>query len=382
MRPKSEPEREQSKREELERAELVVKADGNGAVAADQDEPDPRAARLKRSADSEGHADEDPTGAQGKPSLDWSQDGTPLLHDMNAKHDEAQQLEREFRQKLNREARRVVAGSVHEKIRLIVHRPEALPADGEQYRRLAAELAPVVNAIVCKTAPLLEYEVRAEYAGHKTYGTQFQAGRLAAKDYHYFARKRPPQESPSLIVALRIDESASMSAFGRLEAARRAAVAVYEFCSRCRIPILIYGDTADRSRLEQMSMFAYCDSERPLPSDRYRLMRIQARGNNRDGMALRILAEKLLATPYATKLLVSVSDGQPRAVPDYTGTPAINDMKDVLQQYTRQGVTFLAAAIGHDKEVIHDIYGAQRFIDITDLRRFPQRLVAMIARYV
>jgi nitric oxide reductase NorD protein len=59
----------------------------------------------------------------------------------------------------------------------------------------------------------------------------------------YFAKKRPPSESPSLVVGLRVDESACMSAFGRLEAAKRAVLAVYEFCQICHIPILIYGDT-------------------------------------------------------------------------------------------------------------------------------------------
>lgn len=42
-----------------------------------------------------------------------------------------------------------------------------------------------------------------------------------------------------------------MNAFGRLEAAKQAAVAVYEFCKYCKIPVLIYGDTADRSPREK-----------------------------------------------------------------------------------------------------------------------------------
>jgi hypothetical protein len=52
------------------------------------------------------------------------------------------------------------------------------------------------------------------------------------------------------VAGLRVDESASMSAFGRIEAAKRAVIAVYEFCQICDIPILVYGDTADVSKLE------------------------------------------------------------------------------------------------------------------------------------
>ncbi|WNC15691.1 AAA family ATPase [Brevibacillus brevis] len=194
-------------------------------------------------------------------------------------------------------------------------------------------------------------------------------------------RPCPPTESPSLVVGLRIDESASMSAFGRLEAAKRAAIAVYEFCRICQIPILIYGDTADVSKLEQMSVFAYADFAHMDPDDRFRLMGIRARTNNRDGMALRIMAERLAASPQQTKLLISISDGQPKAMDDYTGSYAVADMQQTIEEYERIGITFLAAAIGQDKEVISEIYGNERFLDIANLQEFPAQLVRMIARY-
>lgn len=111
-------------------------------------------------------------------------------------------------------------------------------------------------------------------------------------------------------------------------------------------------------------------------------MGIESISNNRDGMALRILAEKLVKAPQNTKLLISISDGQPKAVPDYTGELANNDMKQVIQEYSRKGILFLAAAIGQDKETICDIYGQERFLDITDLRQLPVRLVQIIARYL
>lgn len=228
--------------------------------------------------------------------------------------------------------------------------------------------------------PLLEHEISSEFAKSQLYGTKFCADQVAAMDFRYFARKRPPEEEPSLAVALRIDESASMSAFGRLEAAKQAAVALYEFCTGCGIPIMVYGDTADRSKLEQMSVYAYVDFESNDPDDKYALMNIQARSNNRDGMALRILAERLLHAPQKTKLIISISDGQPKAMPDYTGEKAARDMKDTLQTYRRKGIQFLAAAIGQDKEAIRELYGAEHTLDITDLKQLPARLVHIIAR--
>lgn len=69
-------------------------------------------------------------------------------------------------------------------------------------------------------------------------------------------------------------------------------------------------------------------------------------------------------------------------MPEYTGKTAINDMKQVIQEYSKKGVYFLAAAIGEDKETICEIYGQERFLDIADLKLLPLRLVQTIARYM
>lgn len=153
-------------------------------------------------------------------------------------------------------------------------------------------------------------------------------------------------------MGLRVDEFASMDAFGRLEAAKRGVIDVYEFCQMCNIPVFVYGDTADVSKFEQMSIFAYADFEKEDYKNRYRLMKIRGRSNNRDGMALRIVGERLLTCHEQTKLLISLSDGQPKAMEDYTGDYAIDDMKQTIAEYERKGITFLAAAIGQDKDII------------------------------
>lgn len=266
--------------------------------------------------------------------------------------------------------------------KLIVHRPEAAAQDREEYNSMIATLMPVIRELIRKTNPLLEHEVSAEFAKSQLYGTKFCADQAASLDFRVFARKRPPEEEPSLAVALRIDESASMSAFGRLDAAKQAAVALYEFCTGCGIPIMVYGDTADRSKLEQMSVYAYVDFESKDADEKYALMNIQARSNNRDGMALRIISDRLFKAPQRTKVIISISDGQPKAMPDYTGEKAARDMKDTLQEYRRKGIQFLAAAIGQDKEAIRELYGAENTLDITDLKQLPARLVQVIARFL
>lgn len=353
---------------------------GNGEYSAETDKADKNAIRLRKSADSEGHSDTSSDKNSDVSSNDNGENGTPVYHELDKPVSNEQK--REFRKQLNKEARQSVQGSCHEDIKLIVHRPEAAAQDREEYNSMIATLMPVIRELIRKTNPLLEHEVSAEFAKSQLYGTKFCADQAASLDFRVFARKRPPEEEPSLAVALRIDESASMSAFGRLDAAKQAAVALYEFCTGCGIPIMVYGDTADRSKLEQMSVYAYVDFESKDADEKYALMNIQARSNNRDGMALRIISDRLFKAPQRTKVIISISDGQPKAMPDYTGEKTARDMKDTLQEYRRKGIQFLAAAIGQDKEAIRELYGAENTLDITDLKQLPARLVQVIARFL
>lgn len=340
--------------------------------------------QLKKSAESEDSTSILANESADMESTDSGEDGSPQYHQANPEPmtEEEKRKERDFRKKLNQVSRTIVSDSIHQAVKLIVHRPDYDPIQQEEYRSLRKGLMPIVREIARQTMPLLEHEITTEYAKNHYYGSKFQADSVAYRDFRYFAKKRPPTESPGLVVGLRVDESASMAAFGRLEAAKRAVIAVYEFCQICHIPVLIYGDTADVSRMEQMSIFAYADYDQPDVRDRFRLMGIRARSNNRDGMALRIMAERLANSPKQTKLLISISDGQPKAMDDYTGSLAIQDMRQTLSEYERKGVKFLAAAIGQDKDVISQIYGAERFLDMTNLNELPAKLVRIISRYL
>lgn len=364
--------------------ELELRADGNSNAELSEPQKElPPSVALKRRSDSEGYSNLSSETTVQTDQTQTNEDGTPIYHELSP--EEAKRLQEEkcsFRKHLNRDAREALRGSIHEKVGMIVHRPEATEAQKEAYRETAQHLRPVILELSRKTQPLLEHEVSATFSGNRVYGTVFHAEKTASPDLRYFSRKNPPEEKPSLAVALRIDQSASMNSFGRLKAAKQAAVAVNEFCKHCKIPVLIYGDTADRSPKEKMSLYSYIDWEKPKLNEEAALMGIESISNNRDGMALRVLAEKLGKAPQNTKLLISLSDGQPKAMPDYTGELANNDMKQVIQEYSRKGILFLAAAIGQDKETICDIYGQERFLDITDLRQLPVQLVQIIARYL
>ena len=103
-------------------------------------------------------------------------------------------------------------------------------------------------------------------------------------------------------------------------------------------------------------------------------------GSNRDGAALRFVAEQLVKRSEELKILILVSDGQPADV-GYGGTAAEEDLSGIKREYQRKGVLFVAAAIGDDKQNIERIYG-DSFLDITDLNQLPAKLTAVVKRHI
>ena len=185
---------------------------------------------------------------------------------------------------------------------------------------------------------------------------------------------------PQLAVALLLDESGSMRG-DRVTYARAAAIILHDFCISLGIPVMVYGHSTSYDKAgETVALYAYAEFETYDCDDKYRLMDIQARFNNRDGAALRFVAERLCTRQEEVKMLIVVSDGQP-AANGYIGTAAEEDLRGIKQEYKRRGILFIAAAIGDDKENIQRIYG-ESFLDITDLKELPAKLTAVVKRHI
>ena len=105
---------------------------------------------------------------------------------------------------------------------------------------------------------------------------------------------------------------------------------------------MVYGHSTESSIVE---LYSYAEFESFDRDDKYRMMDISARNNNRDGAALRFVAEQLSKRPETVKILILVSDGEP-ADSGYYGSEAEEDLRGIKQEYQRKGILFVAAAIG------------------------------------
>lgn len=212
---------------------------------------------------------------------------------------------------------------------------------------------------------------------NRVVGSTFNASSVARNDLRYFSKKTKPEEGPTLSLGLVVDESGSMLG-KRAQYAKAAAVALYSCAKELDIQTCIYGHTADRNGYD-VNIINYTDFEHPQSDDKYKLMNIQARSNNRDAVPVQFVAERLLKTDCEKKLLIIISDGQPMAS-GYYGTAADKDLQHTIKKYSKKGVTIIAAAIGDDKKNIKRIYGEKSFLDISDISALPKEMLKIIRR--
>ena len=184
-------------------------------------------------------------------------------------------------------------------------------------------------------------------------------------------------EEKRLAVALLIDESGSMGWGDRMTHARKTAIVLYDFCKSLGIPITIYGHSTDAGGV---ALYSYAEFDSVDNEDCYRLMDMCDRNGNRDGAALRFVAEHLCTRPELQKLLILISDGQP-ADYGYSGTEAEADLRGIKKEYEKRDVILFAAAIGDDKENIRRIY-KDGFLDITKLEELPKNMAQLVKQHL
>ena len=287
------------------------------------------------------------------------------------------ELERQRTKELTELAQSISYGNIHEGVSMTVHRIAEVDDDlKEQYREISGDLLYISKQLQKSVLQQMRDSRRGGKQTGLLMGRRLDIHALSRNDGRVFYKNALPNEIPALSVGLLLDESGSMCSCDRATYARATAIILYDFCQALGIPIMVYGHSTGSG----VDLYSYAEFEAIDQDDRYRMMDISARGSNRDGAALRYVAEQLARRTEDVKLLMLVSDGQP-ADTGYYGTAAEEDLRGVKQEYQRKGILFVAAAIGNDKENIERIYG-DSFLDISDLNKLPVKLAGIIKRFI
>lgn len=291
-------------------------------------------------------------------------------------------LENDRIRELNDAAQSISYGNIHEGVNVVVKRIAAVDEElVEQYEAISSPLLAISSQLQKSLMRQLKENRRGGKQTGLLMGRRLDVHALCRNDGKVFYKNSLPNEIPELAVGLLLDESGSMSSCDRCTYARASAIILYDFCRSLHIPVMVYGhSTGYNNGHDAVELFSYAEFEAYDQDDKYRMMDIAARGSNRDGAAIRYVAEQLSKRPEAVKMLIVVSDGQP-ADTNYYGSAAEEDLRGIKQEYQRKGVLFVAAAIGDDKQNIERIYG-DSFMDITDLNQLPVKLTGMVKRHI
>lgn len=290
-------------------------------------------------------------------------------------------MEEELAGMIAKKAEEIDFSDAHRDCEIRIKRTRATEENIRRYELCRAEVTATLKRLMARMEPVLE-RYRDSMERGMPFGKRLDGRHLYRQDRRIFMSRSRPCERKNAAVAVLMDESASMALEGRIETGRFLALVLYEFCKRLDIPILVMGHSTarDLSSSEPVEIYSYAEFDSVDGMDRYRLMGIRARLNNRDGAALQYAGARLQERQEEQKLLFVVTDGLPCAS-GYTGTGAKNDIRKLRKCLEREGIRVIAAAIGSDREEIRNIYG-ESFLNISDLKRLPDTMAGLITGYL
>lgn len=292
------------------------------------------------------------------------------------------QLDKELCAAITTRIKTVDQNSEHKNVPLHVSRNQRVSAsDADAYQKELEDVRPYSKMLQRRMMDVLKDLKQGSIAKHKLFGKTLVYSEAYRPDQRYFATKKLPQDLPDMAVAVLVDNSGSMSG-ARIEAAKKAAVMLYDFCRGLGIPVHVAGHrTASYGESDGVYYNVCADFDAVGPKDGYRITKMSPSGCNRDGMAIEIASNLLAQRPEEVKLLLIISDGQPNHN-RYGGEKAREDIRSIVRKYRhRSDIITYAAAIGSDKDMIQAIYG-DGFLDIEDLDTLPATLVKLVRKHI
>lgn len=221
----------------------------------------------------------------------------------------------------------------------------------------------------------LKSDMRTGSNKRKFSGKKFRAEKLVNRDYRYFENTATKRDIPETAVGILIDQSGSM--YGeQIRCATYAAMGMYKTLAELEhFDVAIYGHT---STYDEVIINRYIDFGFK-PKDPIKVLAgIYSDGGNIDEVAVTALGERLKSQMVDKKIMITISDGLPHSMIGHAETR----LRDLVNEYVKDGIHVFVAALGSDKANIDKVYENVSFIDITDPSELPTNMLRAIKRTI
>lgn len=246
------------------------------------------------------------------------------------------------------------------------------------YDEAMKELGPISRDLQRGIARVLKERREGGKRKNLPFGRRLEVSSIVHNDGKYFSRNKLPTESPKLGVALLVDESGSTIG-DLIKAATRASLVIEDFCRELDIPHIISGYTTGGA---SVNIISYAEPGTVDGNDKYRITGMQARGGTPTKAGLLYMLQRLRKMPVDVRLLIVITDGKSGDNADkkapYTTNPEGKPIRRIVREAKKEGTIIVAAGIGSDRNEVCSEFGAENFMDITNLDDMPEQLIGLI----
>ena len=270
---------------------------------------------------------------------------------------------------------------IHKDIKINESRPKINPNLRLAYQNVYKQYGINIRSYNSRFAQIVKAKV-SQREDKFLFGSGINSKRLGDVKKRFWYRTVQGEDVPDMAVLLLIDGSGSMDG-ARRKAAMHSAVILHEVLKAQNIPHAI---AEHRARFEEPEIDVnILVSFGGMEDEKLNLMQIDARGDNRDGLAL-YWAERYINqnTQNEYRLIIVLSDGMPaHDADDYYPPYSTKDTANAVKKITKRGTDIIGISLDDPDEYDCYDYLSQIYpnlVGCNDLNQLTGQLLGIIAK--